>query len=235
MLLSSASGPCLRGRLSSNVRPQSEALLLLARFGPAAPAHAPPALRTRHEPAFAGSWLRLCAPPATSPRPSAASAQAPLPPSALKPSAPSRSTPPSRRPLRLSSAVVAGTEDTNSTWARKAGAGRPSAGGRRTSRCPRTSQDRLVGSPFAHRLPAKTKTPILARPNVAGLASPRQFNGWRVCSVLTSSAQAPKRLRPNPSLEPTRSGKAPWPPRAQYHVAPVGQGALPPWSAQLKR
>ena len=44
-----------------------------------------------------------------------------------------------------------------------------------------------------------------------------------------------QKLRPNPSLEPTRSGKAPWPPRAQYHVALVGQGALPPRSAQLKR
>jgi hypothetical protein len=42
-------------------------------------------------------------------------------------------------------------------------------------------------------------------------------------------------VRPNPSLEPTRSGKAPWPPRSQKHVALVGQGALPPQSAQLKR
>ena len=40
---------------------------------------------------------------------------------------------------------------------------------------------------------------------------------------------------PNPSLEPTRSGKAHWPPRAQYHVALVGQWPLPPRSAQLKR
>ena len=42
-------------------------------------------------------------------------------------------------------------------------------------------------------------------------------------------------LRPNPSLEPTRSGKAHWPPRAPYYDALVGQWALPPWSAQLKR
>ena len=42
-------------------------------------------------------------------------------------------------------------------------------------------------------------------------------------------------MTPNPSLEPTRSGKAPWPPRAQYHAALVGQGASPPRSAQLKR
>ena len=33
-------------------------------------------------------------------------------------------------------------------------------------------------------------------------------------------------MRPNPSLEPTHSGKAPWPPSASYHVAPVGQGAI---------
>ena len=51
---------------------------------------------------------------------------------------------------------------------------------------------------------------------------------------LAIMAESP-RLRPNPSLEPTRSGKAHWPPRAQYYVAPVGQWALPPRSAQLKR
>jgi hypothetical protein len=39
----------------------------------------------------------------------------------------------------------------------------------------------------------------------------------------------------NPSLEPTCSGKARRPPRAQYHVAPVGQRASPPRSSQLKR
>ena len=42
-------------------------------------------------------------------------------------------------------------------------------------------------------------------------------------------------LRPNPSLEPTRSGKAARPPRAQFHVALVGRAALPPRSPQLKR
>ena len=40
-------------------------------------------------------------------------------------------------------------------------------------------------------------------------------------------------MTPNPSLEPTRSGKAHWPPRAQYYAALVGQWALPPRSAQL--
>ena len=42
-------------------------------------------------------------------------------------------------------------------------------------------------------------------------------------------------LRPNPSLEPTRSGKAAWPPRAEEHVALGGRAALPPRSTQLKR
>ena len=42
-------------------------------------------------------------------------------------------------------------------------------------------------------------------------------------------------VMPNPSLEPTRSGKASWPPRAYYYVALVGQGTLPPRSSQLKR
>ena len=40
---------------------------------------------------------------------------------------------------------------------------------------------------------------------------------------------------PNPSLEPTRYGKAPWPRGAQAYLAPRGQGALPPRAAQLKR
>lgn len=39
----------------------------------------------------------------------------------------------------------------------------------------------------------------------------------------------------SPSLEPPRSGKAPWPPNAQLHVALFGQGDLPPRSAQFKR
>jgi catechol 2,3-dioxygenase-like lactoylglutathione lyase family enzyme len=53
--------------------------------------------------------------------------------------------------------------------------------------------------------------------------------------TVTTSKRFAKRPRPNPSLEPTRSGKAHWPPRAQYYVAPVGQWASPPRSAQLKR
>ena len=54
---------------------------------------------------------------------------------------------------------------------------------------------------------------------------------------------ASKRLRisvaaqalPNPSLEPTRSGMAPWPRGFHAYHPPRGQGATPPRSAQLKR
>jgi hypothetical protein len=62
----------------------------------------------------------------------------------------------------------------------------------------------------------------------------RRFGATSAIWLLCASGQQP-RVRPNPSLEPTRSGKAHWPPRAQYHVALVGQWALPPRSAQLKR
>ena len=40
---------------------------------------------------------------------------------------------------------------------------------------------------------------------------------------LGGGAAFAKKPRPNWSLEPTRSGKAHWPPIAQYHVALVGQ------------
>ena len=40
---------------------------------------------------------------------------------------------------------------------------------------------------------------------------------------------------PNPSLERTRNGKAPWPRNAFVYDAPRGQGALPLRAAQLKR
>jgi hypothetical protein len=50
-----------------------------------------------------------------------------------------------------------------------------------------------------------------------------------------NTGSGPNTLRPNPSLEPTRSGMAPWPPSAEYHAALVGQGAMPPRSAHLKR
>jgi hypothetical protein len=42
-------------------------------------------------------------------------------------------------------------------------------------------------------------------------------------------------MRPNPLLEPTCSGLAPWPHYAVVHVAPRGEGAMPPRAAQLKR
>mgnify|MGYP003512975662 CR=1 FL=1 len=40
---------------------------------------------------------------------------------------------------------------------------------------------------------------------------------------------------PNPSLERTANGMAPWPRGAVVHVAPLGQGATPSSAAQLKR
>jgi hypothetical protein len=40
---------------------------------------------------------------------------------------------------------------------------------------------------------------------------------------------------PNPSLERTANGMAPWPRGAVVHVAPRGQGAIPSSAAQLKR
>jgi hypothetical protein len=42
-------------------------------------------------------------------------------------------------------------------------------------------------------------------------------------------------VRPNPSLERTRNGKAPWPRNAFVYDAPRGPGALPSRAAQLKR
>ena len=44
-----------------------------------------------------------------------------------------------------------------------------------------------------------------------------------------------ERVRPNPSLERTANGVAPWPRGAVVHVAPRGQGATPSSAAQLKR
>jgi hypothetical protein len=40
---------------------------------------------------------------------------------------------------------------------------------------------------------------------------------------------------PNPSLEWTATGMAPWPRDAAVHVAPRGQGAMPVAAPQLKR
>lgn len=42
-------------------------------------------------------------------------------------------------------------------------------------------------------------------------------------------------MLPNHSLEPTRSGVAPWPRGTVVHDAPRGQGAMPARAARLKR
>ena len=51
----------------------------------------------------------------------------------------------------------------------------------------------------------------------------------------TSNLRAYKRVRPNPSVEPTRSGVAPWPRGFHVYHPPRGQGTTPPRSAHLKR
>jgi hypothetical protein len=50
----------------------------------------------------------------------------------------------------------------------------------------------------------------------------------------TASHAVPQVL-PNPSLERTRTGKAPWPRRSQVYHPPRGQAASPVRAAQLKR
>jgi hypothetical protein len=53
--------------------------------------------------------------------------------------------------------------------------------------------------------------------------------------ALTHQLASPRAVLPNPSLERTRTGMAPWPRgRAVYH-RPRGQGTTPALSAQLKR
>ena len=100
-------------------------------------------------------------------------------------------------------------------------------------------------------LPSCVACPALRKVSASAVAQARMRTHEARASCLCTAAAvalrldqdslAPSRkgqrspLRPNPSLEPTRSGKAHWPPRAQYHVALVGQWALPPRSAQLKR
>ena len=59
------------------------------------------------------------------------------------------------------------------------------------------------------------------------------------CASATShcprSTERQKPVRPNPSLEPTRSGMAPWPRGFHAYHPPRGQGTTPPRSAHLKR
>jgi hypothetical protein len=80
---------------------------------------------------------------------------------------------------------------------------------------------------------------VLGGGKVSGLSCSMHWVGCQARSwgflVYRSRFAVSPRLRPNPSLEPTRSGMAPRPPSAEYHVAPVGRGATPPRSPQLKR
>jgi len=58
-------------------------------------------------------------------------------------------------------------------------------------------------------------------------------SGTESPASICSSGSA--RVTPNPSLERTANGVAPWPRGAVVHVAPRGQGATPSSAAQLKR
>jgi hypothetical protein len=96
------------------------------------------------------------------------------------------------------------------------------------------------------RVRRNVRPPIRPRCRAGSNANAR---GWRLLLVsprhLRFGTSAGPRVRnesafhppvgPNPSLEPTRSGKAARPPSAEYHVALVGRAALPPRSAQRKR
>ena len=105
------------------------------------------------------------------------------------------------------------------------GAGRPSAGGRLTCGCSRARSS----SPPSPR--------VLARwPKKQSLVPPRSARapGPHFCSAV--AAPSPwARVRPNPSLERTRTGKAPWPRGSQVYHPPRGQAASPARAAQLKR
>ena len=56
-----------------------------------------------------------------------------------------------------------------------------------------------------------------------------------LCHASSKLGCSDPRVRPNPSLEWTRAGMAPWPRGAVVHVAPRGQGAMPERAPQLKR
>jgi hypothetical protein len=106
-----------------------------------------------------------------------------------------------------------------------------------------SGRERLFGHQFVEpaasgRLPSPSSR-VLGGGKVSGRSCSRH---WVVCQARSCGLVAHRsrlavspRLRPNPSLEPTRSGMAPRPPSAEYHVALAGRGATPPRSPQLKR
>ena len=126
-------------------------------------------------------------------------------------------------------------------------AGRPSFGGRRTAAC--GSEDRMLGcraptSRFGEKKTHRSKRPLSAlnwkacRGMQSRLRLPPEILASRVACAMVLSLEALLQfaeVRPNPSLERTRNGKAPWPRNAFVYDALRGQGALPLRAAQLKR
>jgi hypothetical protein len=77
-------------------------------------------------------------------------------------------------------------------------------------------------------------------PSAPAAAARSLAQAWLAAKVLSFCRSAfcgspSAQPRPNPSLERTATGKSPWPRGAVVHVAPRGQGAMPPSAAQLKR
>jgi hypothetical protein len=104
--------------------------------------------------------------------------------------------------------------------------GRPSAGGRLTVGCPRKKNAEALSRSAATHWSMRA-TPVAARSNRAP--------GQRSCASPAWHRGPKCKVRPNPSLERTATGMAPWPrARAVYH-RPRGQGATPASAAQLKR
>ena len=107
-----------------------------------------------------------------------------------------------------------------------AGAGRPSAGGRLTVGCPRVRNATVLCRNAAANS-AMTATAVRVRPGRA----PGQVS---LASPVRRWAQGAK-VRPNPSLEGTRTGMALGPRAAHCHHPSRGPSATPPRAPQLKR
>ena len=106
------------------------------------------------------------------------------------------------------------------------GAGRPSTGKRLTIGCPR------VRNPTA---PSRGTAAVWLNSAAPELARNTQASGQRSSALQVLQSGHGPRVRPNPSLERTRTGMAPWPrARAVYHRS-HGQRTTPALSAQLKR
>ena len=90
-------------------------------------------------------------------------------------------------------------------------------------------QSRELGAPQSQGHEARRS----ARPQRRRAFTAEQASGSAAWAIVALSVSA--QPLPNPSLEPTRSGMAPWPRGFPAYHPPRGQGAMPPRSAQLKR